>query len=252
MIKFQPGNIIPSGNMYFIYGDGGTGKTSLSKEFKGNKVSFIFDGSYNALADTTDTFVFAFDDTDAEQIQAMVDYYIEKVIGGENIDVIVLDNVTALQNWVLENIDGKSKDGRQNYQKLQVWFRNLGMRLRRSRKTVLVTAHQIDNGSSGLDGKGRFEPDMNAKTFNALSAPFDIVGRIYKKDGERYIDLDSENGNHAKNRIDDRTLIKANELVKPAEQKELPTKKPQKAPKKADKTFEEQVADVANELGKRA
>lgn len=252
MITFKEGAIKPTGNMYFIYGDGGTGKTSLSKEFKGNKVSFIFDGSYNALADTTDTAVLAFDDTDAPKIQAMVDYYLEKLISSENVDVIILDNVTALQNWVLENIDGKSKDGRQNYQKLQLWFRDLGMKLRRSHKTVLVTAHQIDNGTNNIDNKGRFKADMNATTFNGLTGPFDVVGRIYKKNGERYIDLDTENENHAKNRIDDRTLIKANELLEPAERKELPTEKLKKAPKKADKTFEEQVADVANELGKRA
>ncbi|GAP05030.1 AAA family ATPase [Fructobacillus tropaeoli] len=252
MIEFQPGKIIPSGNMYFVYGDGGTGKTSLSKLFKGNKVSFIFDGSYNALADTTDTFVFAFDDSDAPNIQSQVDYYVDSAIGSPNFDIIILDNVTALQNWVLDNIDGRSKDGRQNYQKLQSWFRNLGMKLRKSRKTVLVTAHQIDNGASGLDGKGRFEADMNQKTFNALSAPFDVVGRIYKQDGQRFIDFDPEQGNHGKNRIDERTLIKANELAEPADKQELPTDKPHKAPKKADKTFEEQVADVANELGKRA
>ncbi|MCK8628202.1 AAA family ATPase, partial [Fructobacillus cardui] len=238
--------------MYFIYGDGGTGKTSLSKLFKGNKVSFIFDGSYNALADTTDTFVFAFDDSDAPNIQSQVDYYVDSAISSPNFDIIILDNVTALQNWVLDNIDGRSKDGRQNYQKLQSWFRNLGMKLRKSRKTVLVTAHQIDNGASGLDGKGRFEADMNQKTFNALSGPFDIVGRIYKQDGKRFIDFDPEQGNHGKNRIDERTLIKANELVEPEDKQELPIDKQQKAPKKADKTFDEQVAEVASELGKRA
>ena len=46
---------------------------------------------------------------------------------------------------------------------------------------------------------------------------FDLVGRIYVKNGEWLIDLDPEQGNHAKNRIDDRTLIKANELIKKEE-----------------------------------
>ena len=118
-----------------------------------------------------------------------------------------------MQNWALENIDGASKDGRQNYQKLQVWFRNLGMWLRGTDKTVLATAHQVDNGSSGLTGEGRFQADMNEKTFNAFTAPFDLVGRIYKEGDERWIDLDPQNGNHTKNRIDDRKLIKASELI---------------------------------------
>ncbi|WP_371832076.1 AAA family ATPase, partial [Convivina praedatoris] len=72
MIIFQPGHIVPAGDMYFIYGDGGTGKTSLSKQLTGNKVLLMFDGSYNALADTTDTMVYSFDDTDAPTLQQTV------------------------------------------------------------------------------------------------------------------------------------------------------------------------------------
>ena len=139
--------------------------------------------------------------------------YLSKQIAKGEYQVIVLDNTTALQNWVLENIDGASKDGRQNYLKLQTWFRKLGDFLRESNLNILATAHQIDNGSTGLDGKGRFEADMNGRTFNAFTGPFDVVGRIYKDNGERFIDLDTENGNHAKNRLDDRTLIKAYELL---------------------------------------
>lgn len=167
-MKFYKAGEIPKvGNMYFIYGDGGTGKTSLSRQFKGKKLLFSFDGSTNAIADTQDTDVTSFEDTDAPQIQELTNYWLDrftytadengaKVLKG-NFDVIVLDNITALQNWVLENIDGASKDGRQNYQKLQVWFRNLGMWLRATNLTVLATAHQVDNGASGLDGKEDFK-----------------------------------------------------------------------------------------------
>lgn len=208
---YKSGEIPQVGDMYFIFGDGGTGKTSLAKQFTGRKLLLSFDGSTNAIADTKDIDVIAFDDQDAPRIQQLVTDALTKFIG--NHDVVIIDNVTALQNWVLENIDGASKDGRQNYQKLQIWFRNLGMQLRNTNKSVLATAHQNDNGTSGLIGAGRYSPDMNEKTFNAFTAPFDIVGRIYKEKGERWIDLDTEQGNHAKNRIDDRLLIKANELI---------------------------------------
>lgn len=211
MKAYKAGEIPKVGNMYFVYGDGGTGKTSLIKQFTGKKLLLIFDGSTNALVGTNDIDVIAFDDEDAPKMQQIVTSMLEKQF--ESHDVIVLDNVTALQNWALENIDGASKDGRQNYQKLQVWFRNLGMWLRKTDKTVFATAHQVDNGSSGLTGDGRFQADMNEKTFNAFTAPFDVVGRIYKEKDQRWIDLDPENGNHAKNRIDDRKLIKASELI---------------------------------------
>lgn len=211
MKAYRAGEIPKVGNMYFVYGDGGTGKTSLVKQFPGKKLLLIFDGSTNALVGTNDIDVMAFEDTDAPQMQQLVTNMLERSFASH--DVIILDNVTALQNWALENIDGASKDGRQNYQKLQVWFRNLGMWLRGTDKTVLATAHQVDNGSSGLTGEGRFQADMNEKTFNAFTAPFDLVGRIYKEGDERWIDLDPQNGNHAKNRIDDRKLIKASELI---------------------------------------
>lgn len=213
-MKFYKAGEIPKvGNMYFIYGDGGTGKTSLAKLFDGRKLLLSFDGSTNALTDTDDIDVISFEYSDAPNMQKLVMSYLSKQIAKGEYQVIVLDNATALQNWVLENIDGASKDGRQNYLKLQTWFRKLGDFLRESNLNVLATAHQIDNGSSGLDGKGRFEADMNGRTFNAFTGPFDVVGRIYKENGERFIDLDTENGNHAKNRLDDRTLIKANELL---------------------------------------
>lgn len=213
-MKFYKAGEIPKvGNMYFIYGDGGTGKTSLTKLFDGRKLLLSFDGSTNALTDTDDIDVISFEYSDAPNMQKLVMSYLSKQIAKGEYQVIVLDNTTALQNWVLENIDGASKDGRQNYLKLQTWFRKLGDFLRESNLNILATAHQIDNGSTGLDGRGRFEADMNGRTFNAFTGPFDVVGRIYKENGERFIDLDTENGNHAKNRLDDRTLIKANELL---------------------------------------
>ncbi|KRN75649.1 phage nucleotide-binding protein [Weissella kandleri] len=216
MKMYKAGEIPTVGNMYFVYGDGGTGKTSLIRQFTGKKLLLSYDGSTNAIADTDDIDVIAFNSEDAPQMQGLTLTALTKFIEGH--DVIFIDNVTALQNWVLENIDGASKDGRQNYQKLQLWFRNLGMWLRSSNLTIVATAHQIDNGPSGLDGKGRFEPDMNTKTFNAFTAPFDVVGRIYKDGDKRWIDLDTENGNHAKNRLDDRKMINAAELIQNKEE----------------------------------
>lgn len=213
-MKFYPNGSVPEqANMYMIYGDGGTGKTSLTKQFKGNKMLFSFDLSTNVVRGENDTSVVQLESGDAPNIQALVTKWVFSALSKPEYDVIILDNVTALQNLVLENIDGASKDGRQNYQKLQLWFRQLGTKLRESNKIIYATAHQIDNGASGLDGRGRYSADMNEKTFNAFTSMFDVVGRIYIDGGKRLIDLDPENGNHAKNRLDNRKLIEANELV---------------------------------------
>lgn len=213
-MKFYPNGTIPEqANMYFIYGDGGTGKTSLTKQFTGNKMLFSFDLSTNVIRGEKDTSVVQLETNDAPSIQSLVEKWVFGALVKPDYDIIILDNMTALQNLVLENIDGASKDGRQNYQKLQLWFRQLGTRLRESNKTIYATAHQVDNGTSGLDGKGRYAADMNEKTFNAFTSMFDLVGRIYIDGGKRLIDLDPENGNHAKNRLDNRKLIEASELV---------------------------------------
>ena len=210
---YQDGNIPELPNMYFIYGDGGTGKTSIAKQFVGHKLLFSFDMSSNVLIGDKSVDVIIFEHQDAVSIQAMVEEAIMRGIANPKYQVIVLDNITALQNLVLENIDNAAKDNRQNYQKLQLWFRELGTTLKESGKTVYATAHQLDNGSSGISGEGRFQADMNEKTFNAFTSMFDLVGRIYLKAGQRMIDLDPEKGNHAKNRIDDRKNIQANELI---------------------------------------
>lgn len=213
-MKFYPNGTVPKqANMYFIYGDGGTGKTSLAKQFEGNKMLFSFDLSTNVLIGEKDISVVQLESGDAPNIQSLIDKWVLGALSKPEYEVIILDNMTALQNLVLENIDGASRDGRQNYQKLQLWFRQLGTKLRESNKTIYATAHQVDNGASGLDGKGRFSPDMNEKTFNAFTSMFDLVGRIYIDDDKRLIDSNPENGNHAKNRIDDRKLIEAKELI---------------------------------------
>lgn len=206
---FKNGELPPQSHMYFVYGDGGTGKTSLFKLMPGEKKLLIsFDLSTDVLKGTDGLDVAIVQQEDMPQIQSIVEKWLSGAIGAY--DTIALDNMTSLQNMVLENIDGASKDGRQNYQKLQLWFRQMGTILRQSNVNVYATAHQIDKGPEFMNG--RYEADMNAKTFNAFTSMFDVVGRIYVKEGKRLIDLDPEQGSHAKNRLDDRKLINASEL----------------------------------------
>lgn len=206
---FKNGELPPQGHMWFIYGDGGTGKTTLFRDVPGKKKLLIsFDLSTDVLRGAKGIDVGIIEQGDMPSIQNKIEQWLNRAIS--TYDVIGLDNVSALQNMALENIDGASKDGRQNYQKLQLWFRSMGTMLRQSNVNVYATAHQIDKGPEFMNG--RYEADMNAKTFNAFTSMFDVVGRLYLKDNQRVIELDPERGNHAKNRLDDRKLINANEL----------------------------------------
>lgn len=158
------------------------------------------------------------EEDDFANIQQLTVGFLKRAIKSGEYQAIALDNVTSLQNLVLENIDNASKDNRQNYQKLQIWFRQLATMLRESNVTIYATAHQIDNGTGGLTGAGRYGADMNEKTFNAFTSVFDFVGRLYVQDNQRWIDCDPESGNHGKNRIDDRKKFHAEELIKPKQE----------------------------------
>lgn len=206
---YKNGELPPQGHMWFIYGDGGTGKTTLFRDVPGEKKLLIsFDLSTDVLRGAKGIDIGIIEQGDMPSIQHTIEQWLSKAVS--TYDTIGLDNMSALQNMVLENIDGASKDGRQNYQKLQLWFRQMGTMLRQSNVNVYATAHQVDKGPEFMNG--RYEADMNIKTFNAFTSMFDVVGRLYLKDSERVIELDPEQGNHAKNRLDDRKLIKANEL----------------------------------------
>lgn len=206
---FKNGELPPQGHMWFIYGDGGTGKTTLFRDVPGKKKLLIsFDLSTDVLRGAKGIDVGIIEQGDMPSIQNTIEQWLNRAVS--TYDTIGLDNMSALQNIVLENIDGASKDGRQNYQKLQLWFRSMGTVLRQSNVNVYATAHQVDKGPEFMNG--RYEADMNIKTFNAFTSMFDVVGRLYLKDNKRVIELDPEQGNHAKNRLDDRKLINASEL----------------------------------------
>lgn len=220
---YEAGKIPNVGNMYFVYGGKATGKTSLAKQLPGKKLLFSYDGSTNAIADTKDIRVIAFGQSDAAQAQQQTNYWLERMLYTTNdegqrvltgkFDAIILDNVTALQNWVINNIDNASKDGRQNWNTVQMWFRDLAMWLRDTKLPVLATAHQLTTDMKDAIGAPLFKPDMNDKTFNAFAAPFDVVGHIAIKNGERIVDLDPEKGNQGANCLDDRKEVKASELI---------------------------------------
>ncbi|MHD0286823.1 AAA family ATPase [Weissella tructae] len=215
---FKEGTIPKIGGMYFLYGGKGTQKTRTIKQFEGLKLVFSFDGSYSSLADTDDVRLIAYGDSDANRIQGQVRYDLDnnlyKVdetgnkIVNPDIKVLVLDNVTGLQNWVIDNIENATKDGRQNWNLTQKWFRDLGAELRELGIPVLATAHQIDGANPNT-----FKPDMNDKTRNAFTGPFDILGRIHKENGTLMVDVDPEKGNEGANRLDTRTNFKLEDLL---------------------------------------
>lgn len=96
-MKFYPNGTVPKqANMYFIYGDGGTGKTSLAKQFEGNKMLFSFDLSTNVLIGEKDISVVQLESGDAPNIQSLIDKWVLGALSKPEYEVIILDNMTAL------------------------------------------------------------------------------------------------------------------------------------------------------------
>lgn len=209
-MKFYPDGKVPEQpHLYFIYGAGGTGKTSLLKQFKGKKLLITFDNSYEVVRGREDIDVLSIEPQDFDTLKESLARIIMLKIKGGKYKVLCLDNVTALQNIALDNIFDQYKDNRNNYQDLQIWFRRIGTYLRQCGLTVYVTAHQDKPNELG-----EVMPQMNFATFYAFTATFDFVGHIYKKDNEFWIDCNPEKKDHGKNRIDNRTSMKAEDLLK--------------------------------------
>lgn len=208
-------------NMYFIYGKGGLGKTTIAKQFPGKKFIISLDYSTNAVNKDSEFGGLFFEKTDYKNIQQLIMSVIEHAsegIKGVKYDTLILDDVTRLQDLVLQNIENSSKDGRANYYKLQNWLGELSETLKTSGLNIYATAHETEISDSVMK---HYTADMNEKAFIRFTAAFDIVGRIYSDNGTRMIDVDIDSGNHVKNRIDNRKKILATELMTPEKKEEL-------------------------------
>lgn len=226
---FKEGTIPKIGGMYFLYGGKGTQKTRTIRQFDGLKLVFSFDGSYSSLSDTDNVRLIAYDKGDAPRIQGQVRYDLDtfvyttdeegnRIVNPE-IKAVVFDNVSGLQTWVVDNIENASKSGQMNWNKAQEWFNELGSELRALGIPVLATAHEKEKAVPGF-----YKPDLNDTMRNRFAGWFDVLGRIYKKNGELFVDVDPEKGNEGANRLDKRTNFKLEELLQDTTQNQTETK----------------------------
>lgn len=200
--------------MYFIYGQGGTGKTSLIKNHPAEKKLVItFDSSHEVLADTDGIDVIV---PNINELQNM-----HKLLPGLLMDsvkqgygIVMLDNVSNVSETILDTLKAENKDGRMAYGQLQTWFRKLAQLMNTQPVDFYVTAWEsVEQETIGLNEVTRYYPMMNQKARSMFLGLFDFVGRIHvNAEGERIITTAPNEYTYSKNRLSNNEEFNANEL----------------------------------------
>ena len=203
-----------SNTMYFVYGQGGTGKTSLVKNHPADKKLVItFDSSHEVLKDSAGIDVLVPDMKELANMHNLLpDLIVQSVQQGYG--VIMLDNVSNVSETILDTLKEQNKDGRMAYGQLQTWFRKLGQLMNIQPVDFYVTAWEsVEQETIGLNEVTRYYPMMNQKARSMFLGLFDFVGRIHvDSDGNRVITTAPNEYTYSKNRLSDNEEFIATEL----------------------------------------
>jgi len=183
-------------NVYVVIGSVGTGKSSLVNNHEGKRLILSFDDSYSTLKRDEGLQVVA--DITSQELIDTERFLIELDKISKEYDLIVFDNISAMQQMLVDEItDGKvssNKNGQAAYGLTQKIMRKLVRWATKFDGDVLFTAwSKIDNG---------FEvADLNSLAFNSVSGYAEILGRTYVDNGQYYVQLQPSLSGLAKNRV---------------------------------------------------
>ena len=201
-----------------IYGKPGNGKTYLINYLKGKTLILDMDHSSKTIAGNENIDIIQFDRTHPSDF--MTEFLTELPELIKEYDNLVIDNITSWQSdWFIEQ-GRKSKNGITNeLQQYNMWT-NYYLRVLTTIYSqpinIFVTAWESTQDLTLESGQmiTQYVPDIRKQVLSQTLSLTDVVGRIQvnPKTGGHGILLEGSDGLYAKNRLDNRTVCKAEEL----------------------------------------
>lgn len=208
-----------------IYGKPGNGKTYLTNYLQGKTLILDMDHSSKTIAGNENIDIIQFDRTHPSDF--MTEFLTELPELIKEYDNLVIDNITSWQSdWFIEQ-GRKSKNGITNeLQQYNMWT-NYYLRVLTTIYSqpinIFVTAWESTQDLTLESGQiiTQYIPDIRKQVLSQTLGLTDIVGRVQvnPKTGGHGILLQGSDGLYAKNRLDNRTVCKAEELFNFEEEK---------------------------------
>lgn len=201
-----------------IYGKPGNGKTYLTNYLQGKTLILDMDHSSKTIAGNKNIDIIQFDRTNPSDFMTEFLKELPELI--KNYNNLVIDNITSWQSdWFIEQ-GRKSKNGITNeLQQYNMWT-NYYLRVLTTIYSqpinIFVTAWESTQDLTLESGQiiTQYVPDIRKQVLSQTLGLTDIVGRVQvnPKTGGHGILLQGSDGLYAKNRLDNRTVCKAEEL----------------------------------------
>lgn len=191
-----------------IYSEPGKGKTSMVKSLEGKTVVLSVDGMYHVLSGLPNVSILPMDSTKPND--ELGDFYRYLINNIEEIDNIVIDNLTTFQVYWLNAVGKETQSGMPEIRDYGVINRVLFdfvASLKALKKNVLIFAHEkkVEINHEGGGVYTQFQPDIRA--LDAIMGIIPIVGRLViitdkeKQKEERIIVLQPTQATRAKDQL---------------------------------------------------
>lgn len=217
---------LPNWHM-ILYAKAGQGKTTSVKYLKGKTLILDLDHSSQRALKGTDIIPYLFDEgrlfDRSHPMEDLSTFLSDPEVqnAGKNFDNLVIDNVSSLEkDWFVE-MGRKSKNGIANEIQDYSQWTNYFARIITSiymipNINILITAWEkkIDNETESGQTFSQYAPDIRQNSLNGFLGLADVVARLIvnPETGNRGATLEGDNTVYAKNRLDDRKIVRIEEL----------------------------------------